>query len=224
MATEYKIRDGAGGMQDALVEAAVNKQRSVIISNEELEWVKAGRVFSAHHGILTTPAAFETDIVRQTPDLMVRTGAGIVIIPMMVQVHFEATGAAVAQVVISTCNNDPGNSNMTAYTPINNNSRYATKGSGCTAYITNTGNTGTAPTSVNELARMYSPSDLDGLTSVFVPDQFVYNPSAGKGARAIVGAADSIHAFMVNVGNGTSSTGYIIATWAEFTYAEFYGS
>src|SRR3990167_8400036 len=153
MASEYEIRDGAAGMTEVLATAAINKQRSVITSPDLLEWVKAGRVYSAHHGILTTPAAFETDLVRQTPDLMIRVPGSVVIIPIMVQVHFEATGAAVAQILVSTCDNDPGVSNMSAYTPINNNTRYAAVASKVTAYITNTGNTGTDPTNVNELAR-----------------------------------------------------------------------
>ena len=224
MAVEYEIRDGAAGMTASLVTAAVNKQRSQIFSPEVLEWVKAGRVYSAHHGILTTPAAFETDLVRQTPDLLVRTAGGIVIVPIMVQVHFEATGAAVAQVLVSSCDNDPGTSNMTAYTPINNNSRYAAKGSSVTAYITNTGATGTAPTNPNELARTYIQVDVDSVTGAANYEQFVYAPFQGRGAPAIIGSASNVHAFLVNVGVGTSSTGYILATWAEFTYAEFYGS
>ena len=224
MATEQEIRNGAAGMTGTLVTAAVNMQRSMITSPDVLEWVKAGRVFSAHHGILTTPAAFETDLVRQTPDLMVRVPGSVVIIPIMVQVHFEATGAAVAQILVSSCDNDPGVSNMSAYTPVNNNTRYAGTASKCTAYITNTGATGTAPTNVCELARTYIQVDVDSVTGAANYDQFIYAPFQGRGAPATIGGADDLHAFLVNVGVGTSSTGYIIATWAEFTYAEYYGS
>src|SRR3990167_1247593 len=123
MATE--IRSGATGMTGTEANSAINRERSTIVTPDLLEWVKAGRVFSAHHGILTTPAAFETDLVRQTPDLMVRVPGSVVIIPIMVQVHFEATGAAVAQILVSSCDNDPGTSNMSAYTPVGNNTRYA---------------------------------------------------------------------------------------------------
>ena len=224
MAIENEVRSGAAGMTGLLSTAAVNRDRSAIVSPEILEWVKAGRVFSAHHGILTTPAAFETDLVRQTPDLLVRVPGSVVIVPIMVQVHFEATGAAVAQILVSTCDNAPGTSNMSAYTPVNNNTRYGAAGSKVTAYITNTGATGTAPTNVNELARTYIQVDVDSVTGAANYDQFVYAPFQQRGAPAIVGGADDVHAFMVNVGVGTSSTGYIIATWAEFTYAEFYGS
>ena len=224
MATEYEIRSGAAGMTGSLVTAAVNRERALITSPDVLEWVKAGRVYSAHHGDLTTPAAFETDLVRQTPDLMVRVPGSVVIVPLMVQVHFEATGAAVAQILVSSCDNDPGTSNMTANTPINNNTRYAAVVSKVTAYITNTGATGTAPTNVNELARTYIQVDVDSVTGAANYDQFVYAPFQQRGAPAIIGGADDTHAFLVNVGVGTSSTGYIIATWAEFTYAEFYGS
>jgi len=113
---------------------------------------------------------------------------------------------------------------MSAYTPVNNNSRYAAVVSKVTAYITNTGATGTAPTNVCELARTYIQVDVDAVTGSANYDQFKYSPLQGLGAPAVIGGADDVHAFMVNVGVGTSSTGYIIATWAEFTYAEYYGS
>ena len=192
--------------------------------NNELQWIKEGRVFFAEHGALTTPAAFETDLVRQTPDLLVRTAAGVVIVPLRVLVVTEATGAAVFQCLISACNNDPGNSNMTAFTPLNCNTRYATKASTVTAYITSTGSTGTAPTGVSDLLRVYVQPDIDAITSTATFDQVVYAPFHGKGVPTIIGDDSNINAWMIHVGNGTSSTGYIHAQWAEFTYTEFYAA
>ena len=220
----YVVRDGAGGLGETDVQAAVNKQRSTIVSWEPLEWIKAGRVFQALHGELTTPAAFETDLVRQTPDLLVRVPAGVVIVPLYVKIDFEATGAAVAQTLISICNNDPGTSNMTAYTPTNANTRYALNGSKVTAYVTNTGATGTAPTGVFDLWRTYVQVDLDAVTGAANFDQSHYAPFFGRGVPAIVGSTSNVNALLVYAGVGTSSTGYINAAWAEFTYAEFYGS
>ena len=190
----------------------------------ELQWVKEGRVFYAQHGALTTPAAFETDLVRQTPDLMVRTPAGGVIVPLRVLVITETTGAEVFQCLISSCNNDPGTSNMTAFTPVNCNTRYATVGSTVTAYITNTGATGTAPAGVVDLHRVYAQADIDAINESAPFDQVVYAPLHGKGIPAIVGDNSNTNAFMVHVGNGTSSDGYIIAQWAEWTYGEFYAA
>ena len=194
----------------------------------ELKWVKEGRVFWAEHGALTTPAAFETDLVRQTPDLLIRTPAGVVIVPLRVLVVTEATAATGVgtgfQCLISSCNNDPGTSNMTAFTPINCNTRYATSGSTVTAYITNTGATGTAPTGVADVHRVYSQPDTDAITSSTPFDQVVYAPFHGKGIPCIVGDDSNTNAFMIHVGNATSSDGYIIAQWAEFTYTEFYAA
>lgn len=190
---------------------------------QELQWVKEGRVFYATGaGVLTTPAAFQTALARQTPDFMVRTPSGIVIVPLRVQVSYEATGAAVAEILISVCNNDPGVSNMTAVVPVCTNTRYSTKGSSITAYNTNVGNTGTAPAGVSDLYRVYSQVDTDSVAETALFEQGVYAPLWGQGIPAIVGSETGTNAFLVYVANGTSSTGYILVAWAEFTYAEFY--
>lgn len=192
--------------------------------SRELQWVKEGRVFHATHGALTTPAAFETDLVRQTPDLMVRVPAGIVIVPIRVSIATEATGAAVFQALISACNNDPGVTGRTAFTPVNVNTRYAQTGSQVTCYITSTDNSGTAPTGVSDLLRVYVQPDIDAITGSANFEQVVYAPLHGRGAPCIVGSDTTMQAFMVYVGNGTSADGYILASWAEFTYAEFYAA
>lgn len=196
--------------------------------SRELQWVKEGRVFYATHGALTTPAAFETDLVRQTPDLMIRVPKNVVIVPLRVTVHPETTAATGAgtgfQVLMSACNNDPGTTGRTAFTPVNVNSRYATVGSTVTAYITSTDNSGTAPAGVSDLYRSYVQVDVDSVTGVAHFDQVVYAPLHGKGIPAIVGNDNNTCAFMVYVGNATSSDGYILAHWAEFTYAEFYAA
>ena len=146
---------------------------------KELQWVKEGRVYMAQHGLLTTPAAFETDLVRQTPDLLVIVAAGVVIVPLRVQVVTEATGAVVFRCLVSSSNNSPGVSNMTADTPVNCNSRYATRGSAVTAYITNTGATGTAPTGVHDYHRVYVQPDIDAITGTPTFEQVVYSPLHG---------------------------------------------
>src|SRR3990167_8445627 len=132
-----------------------------INKSKELQWVKEGRVFMAQHGLLTTPAAFQTDLMRQTPDLLVIVAAGVVIVPLRVQVVTEATGGEVFQCLIYSSNNNPGVANMTANTPVNCNTRYATVGSAVTAYITNTGVTGTAPTGIHDYLRVYAQTDVD---------------------------------------------------------------
>ena len=196
--------------------------------SRELQWVKEGRVFYATHGALTTPAAFETDLVRQTPDLMVRVPRNVIIVPLRVSVMAETTAATAAgtgfQCLISACNNDPGTTGRTAFTPINVNTRYATTGSAVTCYITSTDNSGTAPTGVSDLLRAYVQVDVDSVTGAANFEQVVYAPLHGKGAPTIVGNDNNISAFMVYVGNATTSDGYILAAWAEFTYQEFYAA
>lgn len=191
---------------------------------QELQWVKEGRVFTAEHGALTTPAAFETDLVLQTFDWGVRVPAGVVIVPLRVAVMTEATGAAVFQCLISTANNDPGSTGKTAFEPINVNSRYATVKSKVFAYITSTGNSGTAPSNVVDVHRAYVQVDIDSVTGSATFEQVVYAPLQGRGLPCIVGDNSNIHSFFVLVGNGTSSDGYVIGAWAEWTYDEFYAA
>src|SRR3990167_185803 len=111
--------------------------------DRELQWVKEGRVYTLEHGDLTTPAAFETDLVRQTFDWGVRVPAGVVIVPLRIAVVTEATGAEVFQCLIYSCNNDPGTTGKTAKDPVNANSRYSTVRSKVFGYITSTDNSGT---------------------------------------------------------------------------------
>lgn len=190
----------------------------------ELQWVKEGRVFQARHGELTTPVAFETDIVRQTPDMMVRVPPGTVIIPLRVLVVAEATGAEVFQCVISACDNDPGIANSTAFVPVNQNTRFAAQGSKVNCRITATGSSGTAPSNVTDLMRVYVQARIDAINEAAPFEQVVYDPLRGRGIPAVIGSNINVNAFMIHPANGTNSTGYIISSWAEFTYDEFYAA
>ena len=193
--------------------------------SRELQWVKEGRVFHATHGALTSPAAFETDLVRQTPDLMVRVPAGVVIVPLRVSIVAEATDTAVQQALISACNNDPGTTGRTAFTPVNVNTRYALTGSQVTCYITSTDNSGTAPTGVSDLYRSYVQPRIDNVGTGSAPfEQVIYSPLHGMGSPGIIGSDSSIHAFLVYAGYAGTATGFILAAWAEFTYTEFYAA
>jgi hypothetical protein len=188
-----------------------------------LKWTQEGRVWQAGIGVLTTPESFAaTTLVRQTPIFFIRVPAGRVIVPIMASVTPEATGAAVFEMLISNANNDIGTSNSVATTPVNTNTRYAAIGSSVQAYGTNTGATGTAPTGVSDLYRIYQQVDNDAITgSQTFP--FIYDPFNGRGAHGITGSASNYNTFMVYAANGTSSTGFAIVTWAEWGYDEFYG-
>lgn len=220
---EYEVR-GAAGMTGDVRTAALNRQRSVIVGDEVRQWIKEGRVYNAIDGVLTTPATWTaTDLVRQTPNVMIRVPSGMVVIPLFVNIAAEATGAAVLQVLISTCNNDPGVSNMVAATAINVNTRFATIASRVNSYITGTGATGTAPTNVVDVFRHYQQVDNDAITGAPTPP-IIYNPRFGLGQECVIGNNSTVNAFLVYAVNGTSSTGFITFTWAEFTYAEYYGT
>ena len=187
----------------------------------ELLWVAEGRVFESRHGELSTDVAFETDLVMQTYDLAVRVPAGTVIVPLRVQVAVETKSAEVFQCIVTTSDNDPGITNHSKFTPLNLNTRYINNSSACTSYITATGSSGTAPTNIAELHRVYVQANIQAINESATFDQVVYSPLHGKGLVGIVGSDTEATAFMVQAGGGTV-LGYIIAAWAEFTYDEFY--
>jgi len=237
MTVEYQIRDfidasNAGGMTSVNSRAAINDLQSLLVSNEERQWLREGRVFYAREafavGDPTNPSAPATfvpaTLVRQQPQVMVRTAAGVVIIPLLSMFALEAT-SAIVEVLVSSCDNDPGVANMTQFTPINANSRFAgLLNSACTAYNTNAGNTGTAPSNVVDLYREYHQADRDAITGAPTPP-IMYRPESGCGQECIIGNNDEIHAFLFYglAGVASLSTGFSIHFWAEFTYDEFYG-
>ncbi len=224
MATEHELRN-ASGMTNSQLPKAISQQRSTIVSDEVRQWIKEGRVFQGFEGVLTTPATFApADLVRQSPQFMIRVPAGIVIIPLMSQMAFEAT-TAILQVLVSCCNNDPGVANMTAITPVNVNTRFASVNSQVTAYGTNAGNTGTAPTGVADLYREYHQADCDAITGAPTPP-LLYSPRMGRGQECVIGNNANVQAYLFYALAGvlSASTGFSIHTWAEFTYDEYYGS
>ena len=189
----------------------------------ELQWVKEGRVFQTAHGALTTPAAFEVDLVVTTPDFLITVPAGTVIVPIRLTIETEATGAAVFQALLRTADNDVAVTNSTEVYPVNVNTRFATVRSKCRAAITSTG-AHTTPTNSADLLRVYVQPDIDAITGSATFTQVVYAPLQGKGIPCVVGGSGATHSFFALIGNGTSSTGYVECAWAEFTYDEFYAA
>lgn len=189
-----------------------------------IQWTKEGRVYHAFTGTLTTPeAAGATTLVRQTPIFFIRVPAGVVIVPIMSEFVPEATGGAVMEVLVSSCNNDIGTSNSTAVLPVCQNTRYATVQSKVLAYGTNTNATGTAPTGVADLYRAYNQADWDAITGAPTPP-ILYAPFSGRGAPAVIGSSSNVNCYLTYAVVGTSSTWFTLHSWAEFTYDEFYAA
>ncbi len=225
MAEENEIRNAAG-MTGTEATRAITHLRSTIVSEEQQQWIKEGRVFQGYEGVLTDEKTFlPADIVRQTPQFMIRVPAGVVIIPIMSLMVFEAT-TAILQILVSCCNNDPGvGGNMTKITPVNVNTRYSGN-SQVSAYGDNSGNTGTAPTGVADLYREYHQADQDALDTNSPTPPYHYNPTGGKGQECAIGDNSNVNAYLFYAlaGTASQSTGFSIHTWAEFSYDEYYGS
>ncbi len=224
MAVEHELRNAAG-MTSAQATVAVSQLRSTIVSDEVRQWIKEGRVFQGFEGVLTTEATFApTTLVRQQPHFMVRVPAGIVMVPLMSQFALQLS-TAIVEILVSCCDNDPGTGNHVAITPVNVNTRFSGLNSQCTAYGTSSGNTGTAPSNVADLYREYHNADWDAITAVPTPS-FIYAPRDGKGQECVIGDNSNVNAYLFYglAGTAGGSKGFSIHTWAEFTYAEYYGA
>lgn len=189
-----------------------------------IQWTKEGRVFHGFTGTLDTPEALTAvALVRQTPTFYLRVPAGVVVVPITSIMVPEATGGVALQVLVSTANNDIGVGNHTALIPVNQNTRFANVGSKVLAYGTEAGASGTAPTGVTDLWRMYNQADYDAIAASPTP-ALIYAPFAGQGAPCVVGSSSNVNCFMVYCSVATSSTWYTLHSWAEFTYDEFYAA
>jgi hypothetical protein len=76
---------------------------------------------------------------------------------------------------------------------------------------------------VVDLFRGYNQADWDAITGAPTPP-IVYNPRFGLGQECAIGNGTAVNAFLAYYVNNTSGTFFGIFTWAEFTYAEYYGS
>lgn len=228
MGVEYELRNAAG-MRGNDLPVAVTQLRSTIVSDEVRQWIKEGRVFQGFEGVLTDPKTFAVvTLIRRQPQFMIRVPAGIVIIPLMSMLAFEATANVThgVQVLVSCCNNDPGvDGNMDAITPVNVNTRFSLLGSAVAAYGTNSGNVTTAPSGVADLYREYHHADRDAITGAPTPP-ITYSPRDGHGQECAIGDDSNVNAYLFYglSGNNSDSTGFSIHTWAEFAYDEYYGS
>lgn len=221
MAVEYEIRN-AGGQTGTFTTAAIMNDRSVLMSPSVFQWLKEGRVYVANRGVLTTPVAFAgTTITSLRPDLAVRCPAGTVMIPLFVQIYWEATGGTIVEAIIRTASVDVGAGTSTAVTPINANTRYASRASAMTVAREYTADCA-AVTDGNEVFRVGSPTDLDA-NNAGTLSHATWSPLTSGAFPVLVGGTNA-GSLLVNTATATSSTGFVIAAWAEFTSAEFYGS
>ena len=215
--SEFKVRTSQSTESNGVaIEAALNFRKAQVVVPDVLQWVLEGRVFTANVGTLTAPATLaETTITSLQPALAVRVPASITVIPIYTQIIWEATGAAVMEALIRMTNKDFGAGTSTAVTPVNLNSAYASTQSTCTVGSLYSGN-GSVDVSV-EIKRFIAHSDMDGTTVIGVEEGAIYDPFNGKGPICVLKGPAT---YLVHAANATSSTGFVIAHWAEFRTAD----
>jgi hypothetical protein len=213
---DFEVRTTqATSSNGAVAPAAINFRRALVTTPDVLQWVLEGRVYTANIGTLTGTVSFaETTINYLRPACALRVPTGITIIPLMVQVLFQATGGALMEGAIRTLTDDIGAGTSTAITPINNNTAFTSMASGIivdSIYSGDAAGAGIVANS-NEVFRFGNATDLDA-TPVGDLAQMVWNPLGKKGVPCVVKGTGSL---AINVANATSSTGFMVVTWAEF--------
>jgi hypothetical protein len=199
----------------AMAPAAINFRRAMITTPDVLQWVLEGRVFTANVGVLTAPATFaETTINYLRPALALRVPAGTTIVPIMVQIVWEATGAVLMECSIRTLSDDIGHGTSTAIVSVNNNTAFTSTASAVIADSLYSGNAAGAGITANsnEVFRFGNATDLDA-SEVGDFSQALWLPLTGKGVPCIVKGNGTL---AIQCANGTSSSGFLVATWAEF--------
>lgn len=179
-----------------------------------LQLAHEGKVFVCGAGTETTPvtATSTTTLDSTLPDLYLRIPSGTLVIPLFIQVYYEATGGTIAEGIALVSDSDPGNGTSSAADRTPKNLRARGASSACTARQLVT----VTPTFTNarEFWRFGEPADLDG--TVTGESGFSWDYRRNAGVPMIVGPG-TIH---VATGCGTSSTLFITLVYAEFQTSE----
>jgi hypothetical protein len=217
---DFEVRTTqATSSNGAIAPAAINFRRALVTTPDILQWVLEGRVYTANIGTLTGPASFaETTINYLRPACALRVPSGITIIPLMVQVCWEATGAVLMEGSIRTLSDDIGAGTSTAITPLNNNTAFTSTASGIIVDSLYSGNAAGAGITANsnEVFRFGNATDLDA-TAVGDMAQMLWTPLGRKGVPCVVKGTGTL---AIQCANGTSSTGFMVVSWAEFRTAD----
>lgn len=196
--TRHNYATGAEGTTPA---GRVNRQGSLVVVPQKMQWALEGRVFTSGHGSETTPltaVAYDQD----QPEFVLSVPTGTTVVPLNIRVHTEGSTGTAKEVIIWRVTNNIGDGTSTAATSAATNHRMggapaaATPRHLYTANVTLTG---------------YVEMWRDGTTIASIaPFTYDYSPEF---PLVLIGPASLGLQFD---GTTTQPTFFMTATWAEF--------
>ena len=118
--------------------ARSNRRGELVVANNYQQFVQDGRVFCVNVGTGTAPATFVGAYVATTPDVYIYVPLGTTIIPLFIQVSYEAVGTESTMEIVATASvtgdSSAGGTGLTIYPMRLDNPR----SSACTATVLGT--------------------------------------------------------------------------------------
>ena len=191
--------------------ASINRRGEQLAIPWHVQLALEGKLFVAGVGSATTPITTNLNLVIDLtqPAFLLRVPQGTTVVPLYVHAYYEATGAAIAEGIISIADNDPGSGTSSALTRTPTN--LVSNGGGQTSACTGAQIVTAALTLTNqrEIWRFGEPADLDSAVTGGNHFQWSYQTH-------IVPVLHGPAAMLVDVACGTSGSVFVNVIWAEF--------
>ena len=194
--------------------ARINRRGEVVVVPWHIQLALDGQGYAAGAGSVTTPYTLGNTVIDLTqPEFLLRVPSGYVVIPLSIQVVFEVTGGALADVMATVATGDPGDGTSTVADKLP-----TTLGK----------NIGSTPASLarqlvtaaltlsnqTEFWRSGDPLDIDAAAGAKVVHE--WSALTHPGVPVIYGPG----ALTVHQVCATSGTGHIQVVFAEFSASE----
>lgn len=222
----------SAGSDGTKVPIRVNRRGEVVTMPWLISLALEGKLFTAYVGSISAPATFfgasQTALVLEDAEIAIRnvSGSGRVFMPVYIGIVFEAAAAAtVNEVVFYSSNVDigAGTSTTLAANPLTtvngfvNNFVNGVRGNSAATVQSLYSAAGNTQSGVNEFYRSGYPSSNQDVT---LAPRTLYEWSALQNGNAPLVTAPGTIAVAVGSGTAAGNTGFLVATWAEFSSDE----
>ena len=210
----------------------VNRRGEVVTMPWLISLALEGKLFTAYLGSISAPVTFfgasQTALVLEDAEIAIRNvaGSGKVFMPVYLGIVFEAAAAAtINEVVFYASNVDIGTGTSTALAanPLTTVSGYVNnfvngfRGGSAAQVQSLYSAVGTTQTGATEFYRSGYPSSNQDVT---LAPRTLYEWSALTHGNAPLVTAPGTIAIAVGSGTAAGNTGFVVATWAEFSSDE----